>query len=140
MEFYVRIARFADDRALFQFPTGWNSTCAHTTFCMSWRSFNSQRDGILPRYLAYIAGFKPFQFPTGWNSTAQRAFALSLVNCFNSQRDGILLTFAVGSCMNTCFNSQRDGILRLSGFIATAKQKFQFPTGWNSTARILPFF
>ena len=34
-----------------------------------------------------------------------------------------------------CFNSQRDGILRCGVQGQTKAEVFQFPTGWNSTAR-----
>ena len=74
--------------------------------------FNSQRDGILPRYLAYIAGFKPFQFPTGWNSTKRHRHSkqLRVVSIPNGME-----FYALWSC-------------RICDFL-----QFQFPTGWNST-------
>ena len=89
------------------------------------------------------AATTPFQFPTGWNSTMKRILLALVLSCFNSQRDGILLTaslFVVKAVLLGSFNSQRDGILRISGRAFLCDQRFQFPTGWNSTARILPFF
>ena len=53
----------------FQFPTGWNSTENMEISDIKPSGFNSQRDGILPRFLAIKDISK---------------------NCFNSQRDGIL--------------------------------------------------
>ena len=75
----------------FQFPTGWNSTLTGLSLERYSSCFNSQRDGILPLFLAkfqiQIGGFNSqrdgillfyfssivekieFQFPTGWNST-----------------------------------------------------------------------
>ena len=60
------------DRSLhaFQFPTGWNSTISLLALISPFSSFNSQRDGILPK----------------------RTQKIRLnCRCFNSQRDGILL-------------------------------------------------
>ena len=141
MEFYSIVALRSFRFMLFQFPTGWNSTWAYRPkskrecdvsipngmeFYLKAAlkysiggSFNSQRDGILHGSIKILG------------------YSLS----FNSQRDGILLGW-VWSChlRASSFNSQRDGILpKYQGFSARALS-FQFPTGWNSTARILPFF
>ena len=106
-----------DRGSAFQFPTGWNSTdVGAIIFNEICKSFNSQRDGILPitskrRFIptfvsipngmefytipsALILFWSSFQFPTGWNSTRS------------------LLSIAIVSGM------------------------FQFPTGWNSTLYI----
>ena len=143
--------------SLFQFPTGWNSTCGClcTVFCMCL-----------------------FQFPTGWNSTLHvRPNIICEYSRFNSQRDGILhkwsclrptarkvsipngmefyfallirfFSFEVSIpngmefysafikviCSLDCFNSQRDGILRCETTKDDPEARpFQFPTGWNST-------
>ncbi len=78
---------------LFQFPTGWNSTNPNgiKTYLIEVsipngmefydgepshqrknRSFNSQRDGILPVFASYEYSKRKFQFPTGWNSTSDQ--------------------------------------------------------------------
>ena len=49
----------------FQFPTGWNSTYAQHKAEIAKKSFNSQRDGILPFFGVFIAFVAiVFQFPT----------------------------------------------------------------------------
>ena len=77
------------------------------------RCFNSQRDGILPFIKAIIPPYL----------------------CFNSQRDGILRAkWNEAQSHGLSFNSQRDGILpKGSSGNITIGDKFQFPTGWNST-------
>ena len=143
-------------KALFQFPTGWNSTqlikqrasrfvvsipngmefYRHVEVRYFSRAlrFNSQRDGILPPVsaLRVISNFG-----------------------FNSQRDGILPKVSkkrwktarvsipngmefyawvdLSPPQSKSFNSQRDGILRSSRHSTFRNTKFQFPTGWNST-------
>ena len=121
-------------KELFQFPTGWNSTEKLFAFCFIDSSFNSQRDGILPKMRYRNArAFIRFQFPTGWNSTIGLDAQTLKENCFNSQRDGILRSekksigclvavsipngmefySSLSSSSFFCarFNSQRDGIL-----------------------------
>ena len=103
---------FNSFREKFQFPTGWNSTFHAPIVYRVARSFNSQRDGILPRVGKKGRPFLSFQFPTGWNSTINSLGVSEYFESFNSQRDGIL-----------------PAVLADSGeHIA-----FQFPTGWNST-------
>ena len=58
---------------MFQFPTGWNSTLATLTISTTWKSFNSQRDGILHKKCLLLRDEAEFQFPTGWNSTQEKA-------------------------------------------------------------------
>ena len=80
---------------MFQFSTGWNSTCRYIRqgangytvsipngmeFYETWvwsgvkyARFNSQRDGILhTRKDERRSTLRRFQFPTGWNSTGQQ--------------------------------------------------------------------
>ena len=127
----------------FQFPTGWNSTVSYTFSCQGRLSFNSQRDGILPKaFSGNTFLIIPFQFPTGWNSTRNwsilwnRKRIVSIPNgmefyapkrieaaahfCFNSQRDGILRYVSmVKFADDEGFNSQRDGILpNLQGILS----------------------
>ena len=76
MEFYDKIQIDLSLDAMFQFPTGWNST----------------------EVFQYIRTFEPqFQFPTGWNSTEVKLISLRDHKRFNSQRDGILRWKAAGS-------------------------------------------
>ena len=77
-----------------------------------------------------------FQFPTGWNSTTTDLLDDFISESFNSQRDGILPVLCdTESKKPVCFNSQRDGILRFDYLEhKIAYKRFQFPTGWNSTA------
>ena len=64
--------------------------------------------------------------------------ALRLLPRFNSQRDGILPDLAEKYGIEKArFNSQRDGILLLSSDNIGMTQRFQFPTGWNSTQNVL---
>ena len=99
---------------LFQFPTGWNSTAAAMQAYDDGDSFNSQRDGILRAWRAALIELKPsFQFPTGWNST---------------KKDRKMIG------QEYRFNSQRDGILQICRAIRRQRTRFQFPTGWNSTS------
>ena len=119
--------------------------------------FNSQRDGILRLGVGRSGSFiRMFQFPTGWNSTLNVDFIGFLVNCFNSQRDGILRSLTrLLPLYSVGFNSQRDGILldedirvglsfvvsipngmefyQVVKLLGAVCEKFQFPTGWNST-------
>ena len=120
----------------FQFPTGWNSTPGEVIEKYNFQvsipngmefylsqlfsiriqraSFNSQRDGILPKQIS--------EYKNGRLS-------------FNSQRDGILLVVASSfKLIISSFNSQRDGILPSEKLSTKSfKDLFQFPTGWNST-------
>ena len=144
---------------MFQFSTGWNSTCAYRLWAqrqilvsipngMEFYWENSKRN---------IWSNGSFQFPTGWNSTLRLAppqqflfLRVSIPNgmefyqtarstgfkprCFNSQRDGILQCWAQ-SYTRTAYVSIPNGMEfyysdDLKGF---HKQLFQFPTGWNST-------
>ena len=115
MEFYREVSPRFSKRSAFQFPTGWNSTTTDLLDDFISESFNSQRDGILP-VLCDTESKKPV--------------------CFNSQRDGILPFLFELFCQDRCgFNSQRDGILRFDYLEhKIAYKRFQFPTGWNSTA------
>ena len=103
-------SKFVD---LFQFPTGWNSTHLALLKQLSPRSFNSQRDGILPKRQHQQARCEEVSIPNGMEfypiSQIRRSHGSY---CFNSQRDGILPRY-----------EHEDGI----DFM------FQFPTGWNST-------
>ena len=77
--------------------------------------FNSQRDGILQKQ-CYNGAYENIGF--------------------NSQRDGILPAAKVISWLSEkSFNSQRDGILQQEQHIKYIQEKFQFPTGWNSTGQ-----
>ena len=75
-----------------------------------------------------------FQFPTGWNSTQSLDLSCEHRNCFNSQRDGILpqsilwerRRFSVSIPNGMEFYSQ-------SLISQWQSDRFQFPTGWNST-------
>ena len=113
MEFYEDHYRVEKEDAMFQFPTGWNSTLKKVS-CLSWVvCFNSQRDGILPEFLSKVS---------------------KSILGFNSQRDGILRYDSYQRDQRQCvsipngmefynqapkytfmfltrFNSQRDGIL-----------------------------
>ena len=139
MEFYSRhLLSEPGSNAQFQFPTGWNSTERLRSSPAQIESFNSQRDGILPKLGGIEGGnFHRFQFPTGWNSTSIErtnihapAFVsipngmefyeevdellLDSEDGFNSQRDGILHIYSDSLKISLfSFNSQRDGILRL---------------------------
>ena len=82
--------------------------------------FNSQRDGILLKKLFVYEGGEHVSIPNGMEFYINRVLIiLKMIPSFNSQRDGILQSYGVEKI---------------------AKKAFQFPTGWNSTARILPFF
>ena len=135
MEFYDKIQIDLSLDAMFQFPTGWNST----------------------EVFQYIRTFEPqFQFPTGWNSTEVKLISLRDHKRFNSQRDGILrkfgLRFGAGSGVfqfPTGWNSTRPRLAQIANCRVSipngmefyvGKQPgagkflwFQFPTGWNST-------
>ncbi len=157
MEFYGKRLPYIPFTFLFQFPTGWNSTIRQkpATACLIvsipngmefylavyaaveafLACFNSQRDGILPKWRAFECCFRSlFQFPTGWNSTKLVRFLLPLLLCFNSQRDGILpcrcrrFILALGVSIPNGMEFYR-GIK----IAALRTRLFQFPTGWNST-------
>ena len=49
----------------FQFPTGWNSTGSSWIFRKFWKSFNSQRDGILLRCYKNYACYNYVSIPNG---------------------------------------------------------------------------
>ena len=101
--------------------------------CQSSKSFNSQRDGILPKALRYRSSLSLFQFPTGWNSTFTfgRPRYLKPVSIPNGME---FYSKVVVFCkLQKRFNSQRDGILLLRLLLLLFQRKFQFPTGWNST-------
>ena len=109
MEFYLSLEFAIGITALFQFPTGWNST--RTT----------------PHK---ITALEKFQFPTGWNSTSISDLERNTTFCFNSQRDGILLLlylFSISFLMS--FNSQRDGILRRECVCFRYKSCVSIPNG-----------
>ena len=125
-----------------------------SSFCIV--CFNSQRDGILLRNckrhrkkwcVSIPNGMEFYRTPGNKRHKAQQRFKSQLDgillfldiqrlcnNCFNSQRDGILPSKKrCKTARRKCFNSQRDGILRQSFDFTSYRQKFQFPTGWNST-------
>ena len=91
-------------------------------FCKE--SFNSQRDGILPKVSQFSGIVSMFQFPTGWNSAISRFYYVWLYRLFqfptvwNSTMTADL-AFAIGGS----FNSQRDGILRRPVSLASIKAK-----------------
>ena len=85
--------------------------------CKNFKSFNSQRNGILPISKPSKVRYFLFQFPTGWNSTLSIYFYFFVKSLFQ---------FPTG------WNST-DGI---DQFISNVKG-FQFPTGWNSTSNSL---
>ena len=148
---------------LFQFPTGWNSTLSYQHRHRNYWRFNSQRDGILPKWCSYSKQLWVVSIPNGMEFYGRECWPPRPRNSFNSQRDGILLYRSARTIFKKpSFNSQRDGILQdlslryvfwkmrfnsqRDGILRQAEKKryqtslFQFPTGWNSTARILPFF
>ena len=136
MEFYTK-NELADVKAksVFQFPTGWNSTCAFERairyrrvsipngmeFYPPWRAenfrcfarFNSQRDGILLNLQRYCSTLFQFQFPTGWNSTKRP---------YGYDNPYPRFQFPTG------WNSTQGHQIR-----SHSLTEFQFPTGWNST-------
>ena len=156
MEFYFADERNERRRSTFQFPTGWNSTInstrKRTFFIVSipngmefygfiekcsngYKSFNSQRDGILLFVSLHLSLFRLFQFPTGWNSTPFARFILARTPVSIPNGMEFYEKFIATTSDKICFNSQRDGILPISGSQQSGnKQKFQFPTGWNSTS------
>ena len=158
MEFYGVSARHRKAAWLVSIPNGMEFYPRRLLFSATVvRSFNSQRDGILPSLFVVKAvllgsfnsqrdGILPY------SSHDLEGYKVS----FNSQRDGILLGLVdeVRPVKNS-FNSQRDGILQsitskrlLTDVVSipngmefyggslgfgTEALKFQFPTGWNST-------
>ena len=126
--------------------------------CLKGIGFNSQRDGILPKGLRLIFLENLVSIPNGMEFYIMLMHNLVLMSrCFNSQRDGILLIiiFYYNSFFNVSipngmefyqhfvvayitaiarFNSQRDGILLRLKRHKVHIARFQFPTGWNSTA------
>ena len=121
-----------------------------------YKSFNSQRDGILRKVYRHDFRQDMFQFPTGWNSTYFRLTAkrqqakVSIPNgmefyanktiksfkfAFVSIPNGMEFYMYDAYCKDDdiCFNSQRDGILLKSLLYNASGELFQFPTGWNST-------
>ena len=75
-----------------------------------------------------------FQFPTGWNSTSFYFYTSKNSDGFNSQRDGILLK--EGGSLDPKFRvSIPNGMEFYKTLIekSLGYQRFQFPTGWNST-------
>ena len=158
MEFYRSIASSCSNLCPFQFPTGWNSTQIFNFFSLSIKSFNSQRDGILPgRGDRFLRHYERFQFPTGWNSTIAMMIDPEKFNVFqfptgwnstykpSAYRQAYKVSIPNGMEFYTMsrlalliwkgsFNSQRDGILHgvLESMTAVGI-RFQFPTGWNST-------
>ena len=163
MEFYVLTTKFNQFFKKFQFPTGWNSTMLMAALVP--KDGVSIPNGMeFYRSWWYCRALSIYvSIPNGMEFYNILTLLLVFVSSFNSQRDGILrrktakipylsqvsipngmefyITSVDGSCMNICFNSQRDGILPIvKPHIASSGNSFQFPTGWNSTARILPFF
>ena len=144
MEFYLSFRDVFIKACWFQFPTGWNSTVKNKANRRRLpQSFNSQRDGILRCLRCRLLAWLKFQFPTGWNSTVYTYNSSDQIDLV-SIPNGMEFYFTIlknDKVIYIGFNSQRDGILL---FLALKKVldfcAFQFPTGWNSTARILPFF
>ena len=162
MEFYAAKPISSVKIRRFQFPTGWNSTLL--VIDTRKRIQVSIPNGM--EFYKYIFktldDLREFQFPTGWNSTKKRFFLL--VHIYVSIPNGMefyksrlrsafyLLRVSIPNGMEfyssqqlppdllSGFNSQRDGILPNFSSTYYAEVAFQFPTGWNSTARILPFF
>ena len=101
--------------ALFQFPTGWNSTLIR---------------------LRTTTGLGVFQFPTGWNSTLNTAI-IETLNRFVSIPNGMEFypLKPIKRLVKGRFNSQRDRILLCDGTCNFVRNLFQFPTGWNSTSQ-----
>jgi len=98
----------------FQFPTGWNSTVTQNNSLSSERSFNSQRDGILPTSIKYGKNTAMFQFPTGWNSTSDTPVDTGRLKKFQFPTgwNSTKALIKAKKDYEKRFNSQRDGILR----------------------------
>ena len=72
MEFYAPRAVFGYLFAFVSIPNGMEFYSCRPQNISAKFSFNSQRDGILPRFASALQNFifvRAFQFPTGWNST-----------------------------------------------------------------------
>ena len=136
MEFYACIYPRLIVGLSFQFPTGWNST-----------------GNVMLAFLEFAS----FQFPTGWNSTIRfRRFRQLLLVSIPNGMEFYFPSLSPIWAKSSGFNSQRDGILLAEftfGFpiiyvsIPNGMEfycfcssslapdlRFQFPTGWNSTA------
>ena len=149
---------------LFQFPTGWNSTkgfflwpirSSHVSIPNGMEFYSPKEFRCEPISLVSIPNgmefyhiryftehaLEEFQFPTGWNSTTAILDRFLTILSFNSQRDGIL-RWACKAFRAFHAVSIPNGMEFYAGVLTTKFNQFlfQFPTGWNSTARILPFF
>ena len=119
----------------FQFPTGWNSTkWSSAGFCNVSKSFNSQRDRILPKWHFDAKQLRVVSIPNGMEFYIEKIKAETEIASFNSQRDGILpVNLAV------CYLSRSVSIPNgmefylISSLLGVISSRFQFPTGWNST-------
>ena len=113
MEFYHILHIIRQPKKQFQFPTGWNSTLNKSKDTISAGSFNSQRDGILPKSTSLTAAGR---------------------GRFNSQRDGILQKFENYSLSYVWFQFPTGwNSTIVDGVSEHCQYTFQFPTGWNST-------
>ena len=160
MEFYLAQKVFFIYRVFVSIPNGMEFYRNNLPKIRLHDSFNSQRDGILPRYDLLYERWALVSIPNGMEFYSISYFYLLFnIQCFNSQRDGILQgTFwwmsalasvsipngmefyqirAHAELILLCFNSQRDGILPVGSCVNKCEDiTFQFPTGWNSTTNI----
>ena len=147
---------------MFQFPTGWNSTLSTGKLSRSCENcfnsqrdgilpakatlksspfgcFNSQRDGILPFFKFSKTGLSKVSIPNGMEF--YRCFATLIVKSpfvsipngmefYASQRVHHIRGKTVSIPNGMEFYGVRE-------FIAAGLEKFQFPTGWNSTQTCL---
>ena len=96
--------------------------------------------GIDEILISKLSGFDFFDrfwqlLQTRWNFTLYRAISAGKksVSIPNEMEFYAAFSFSSASTL-ACFNPQRDGILRHRGAsMCLEKQRFQFPTGWNST-------
>ena len=94
-------------------------------------SFNSQRDGILPRADNALHRANAVSIPNGMEFYIFIFYPLSFSYVsFNSQRDRILLSPSPSASSYTdCFNSQRDGILLFRRRARTPNTLVSIPKG-----------
>jgi len=74
MEFYLSFPHQVLAFYSVSIPNGMEFYPTIFSISSSKRSFNSQRDGILPKIIFWNDDTRGFQFPTGWNSTALAKF------------------------------------------------------------------
>ena len=95
-----------------------------------YRSFNSQRDGILHFSFAFADAQHRFQFPTGWNSTEIDAEYALYYSVFQFPTGwNSTLGRRKSFTGRTSFNSQRDGILHNSIFNGQGISQVSIPNG-----------